>query len=103
MVRGKGSVLRSSLSDSVTPEKVRDAWENVVDMSNAQRMNSITEASASLMEIIDQLESKAGNASQAGSKYKDVFKYGNKDLILYALGGKWLAHTCTCKLISLLI
>lgn len=87
MVRGKGSVLRSSLTDDVTPEKVRDAWENVVDMSNAQRMNSITEASASLMEIIDQFESKSGNASQAGSSYKDNFKYGNKDLILYALGG----------------
>lgn len=88
MVRGKGSVLRSSLVDDVTPEKVRDAWENVVDMSNAQRMNTITEASASLMEIIDQFESKGGNGAQAGSKYKDNFKYGNKDLILYALGGK---------------
>lgn len=88
-MRGKGSVLRSSLTDDVTPEKVRDAWENVVDMSNAQRMNTITEASASLMEIIDQLESKAGNAAQGGSKYKDTFKYGNKDLILYALGGKF--------------
>lgn len=87
-MRGKGSVLRSSLADDVTPEKVRDAWENVVDMSNAQRMNSITEASASLMEIVDQLESKGGKAS-SGSKYKDNFKFGNKDLILYALGGKW--------------
>lgn len=90
MVRGKGSVLRSSLTDDVTPEKVRDAWENVVDMSNAQRMNSITEASASLMEIVDQFESESGKASSvnSGSKYKDNFKFGNKDLILYALGGK---------------
>lgn len=91
MVRGKGSVLRSSLSDDVTPENVRDAWQNVVDMSNATRMNSITEASASLMEIVDQLEGRSGNASSqagGGSKYKDVFKFGNKDLILYALGGK---------------
>lgn len=90
MVRGKGSVLRSSLADDVTPENVRDAWQNVVDMSNAQRMNSITEASASLMEIVDQLEGTSNNASQGngGSTYKDNFKFGNKDLILYALGGK---------------
>lgn len=92
-VRGKGSVLRSSLGDDVTPENVRDVWQNVVDMSTAQRLNTITEASASLMEIIDQLESRAsGNASQAqaGQKYRDNFKYGNKDLILYALGGKYV-------------
>lgn len=86
MIRGKGSVLRSSLADSVTPEKVRNAWENVVDMTNAQRMNSITEASGSLMEIIDQFESKSGSQANDGSTYRDNFKFGNKDLILYALG-----------------
>lgn len=92
MVRGKGSVLRSALADDVTPEKVRDAWDNVVDMSNAQRMNSITEASASLMEIIDQLESKSNNGgSPSTGGYKDNFKFGNKDLILYALGGECVA------------
>lgn len=87
-MRGKGSVLRSSLTDDVTPEKVRDAWQNVVDMSNAQRMNSITEASGSLMEIIDQFENSGGSNNAAGQAYKDNFKFSNKDLILYALGGK---------------
>lgn len=72
----------------MTPEKVRDAWQNVTDMSKAEKMNTITEASGSLMEILDQLEG-GKNTSQSNSNNKDNFKFSNKDLILYALGSKF--------------
>lgn len=91
-VRGKGAVLRSSLADDVTPENVRDAWANVTDMSGAEHLNSITEATGSLVEILDSLQSPAsgtaGSANTAGT-YSDTFTFNNKDLILYALGGLW--------------
>lgn len=90
-VRGNGAVLRSSLADDVTPEKVRDAWQNVTDMSKAERMNTITEASAGLMEILDKLES-GNSASHSNSENKDSFKFANKDLILYALGGEFCSQ-----------
>lgn len=89
MVRGKGAVLRSSLSESVTPESVRDVWSNVTDMSNAERLDSITEATGSLVEILDNLQSKAGDGNSSGSNQtSDNFTFNYKDLILYALGGK---------------
>lgn len=88
-IRGKGSLLRSSLSQDVTPENVRDAWEKVTDMSNAERMSSITEATGSLVELLDKLNGAQGvQASSADQKHIDTFSFANKDLILYALGGK---------------
>lgn len=83
-IRGNGAVLRSSLSENVTPEKVRDAWEKVIDMKNATHIESITEATGTLVGLldgmnIDQTESAAG-------EYTDEFSFTSKDLILYALG-----------------
>lgn len=94
-MRGKGALLRTSLAEDVTPEKVRDAWDQVIDMSKAERMGSITEATGSLVELLDQLDGGQNGSSQTqgDSKYQDQFSFGNKDLILYALGGKFYRHT----------
>lgn len=90
--RGKGAVLRSSLSDDVTIEKVRDAWDKVTDMSSADRVNSATEATSTLVELLDALDPSNNSSSttpnQSDNAHSDEFVYGNKDLILYALGGK---------------
>lgn len=86
-VRGKGTVLRASLSDDVTPENVRDAWAKVTDMSGAEHLNSITEATGSLVEILDSLEAPANASTNPSDNYSDTFAFNNKDLILYALGG----------------
>lgn len=88
-MRGKGAILRSSISDDVTIEKVRDAWSQVTDMSKAERMGTITEATGSLVELLDKLEEGSSQkGSQKSNEVSDEFSFGNKDLILYALGGK---------------
>lgn len=81
-IRGKGSLLRTSISDGVTPEFVRDRWDAVTDMSQATHLNSIGEASASFMGILEELKSQP----QATSKFEETFNYSARDLILYALG-----------------
>lgn len=88
-VRSKGSVLRSSLSENVTPEFVRNVWGKVTDMSNAQHLESITEATGGLMDVLTAFENGGEpNNNSNGQSYSDTFKYNSKDLILYALGGK---------------
>lgn len=89
-MRGKGAVLRSSISEDVTIENVRDAWSQVTDMSKAEQMGTITEATGSLVELLDKLEEgqNAQKGSQKQGQVSDEFSFGNKDLILYALGGK---------------
>lgn len=90
MVRGKGAVLRSSLSEDVTPESVRDAWSKVTDMKNAERLDSITEATGSLVEVLDSLQNtNSGDNNPEEDKKSDNFTFGYKDLILYALGGEF--------------
>lgn len=94
-VRGKGAVLRSSISEDVTPEKVRDAWSKVTDMSEAEHLGSITEATGSLVQILDGLmnpvDTAATNAGSETASAEDTFNFSNKDLIIYALGGTILA------------
>ncbi|XP_037934559.1 peroxisomal multifunctional enzyme type 2-like [Teleopsis dalmanni] len=80
-VRGKGAVLRTSIDQKViTPEYVQSKWTKVVDMSEAQHLESIAAASGTLVELLEKL--KEGKISDA----EDTFKFGAKDLILYALG-----------------
>lgn len=88
-VRGKGALLRASLADDVTPENVRDAWANVTNMNGAEHLNSITEATGSLVEILDNLEAStaANGATSTADEYSDTFAFNSKDLIVYALGG----------------
>lgn len=85
-------MLRSSLSEDVTIEKVRDVWSKVVDMSTADRVNSATEATSTLVELLDALDPSnrpnSSSSNQSGDDKLDEFIFCNKDLILYALGGK---------------
>lgn len=85
-VRGKGSLLRTSITESVTPEFVRDKWSNVTDMSQATRLDSIAEASGSLMGMLEELKDGSGNSMAKSKVYEDKFSYRSRDLILYALG-----------------
>jgi (3R)-3-hydroxyacyl-CoA dehydrogenase / 3a,7a,12a-trihydroxy-5b-cholest-24-enoyl-CoA hydratase / enoyl-CoA hydratase 2 len=83
-IRGKGSLLRTSITDGVTPEFVRDRWDAVTDMSQATHLNSIGEASASFMGILEEL--KNPSSASSGSNFEDTFSFSSRDLILYALG-----------------
>lgn len=82
-IRGKGSLLRTSISEGVTPEFVKDRWDAVTDMSEATHLNSIGEASASFMGILEELKS---SSSAVKSEFRDTFSYSSRDLILYSLG-----------------
>lgn len=77
------------MGDDVTPENVRDAWSKVTDMSSAEHLSSITEATGSLVEILDSLDASASanGSADSASGYSDTFAFNNKDLVLYALGG----------------
>lgn len=79
-VRGKGALLRASISDGVTPEFVRDKWEAVNDMSQAKHLSSSAEASGSFMGVLEELK------SGSSSNFEDTFSFSSRDLILYALG-----------------
>lgn len=81
-VRGKGSLIRTSISEGVTPEFVRDKWSKVTDMSEAKHLNSIGEASASFVGILEELK----NPPVPFDGVEDTFTYSSRDLILYALG-----------------
>lgn len=80
-VRGEGHALRTSLHENVTLEFVRDVWSRVTDMSKAQHLDRIAEASGTLMSVLEKLESKTED-------FTDTFTFGPKDLALYALGGE---------------
>jgi (3R)-3-hydroxyacyl-CoA dehydrogenase / 3a,7a,12a-trihydroxy-5b-cholest-24-enoyl-CoA hydratase / enoyl-CoA hydratase 2 len=82
-IRGKGSLLRTSITEGVTPEFVRDRWDAVTDMSEATHLNSIGEASASFMGILEELKS---SSTAQKSTFQDSFTYSSRDLILYSLG-----------------
>uniref|UniRef100_A0A0K8V466 Peroxisomal multifunctional enzyme type 2 n=1 Tax=Bactrocera latifrons TaxID=174628 RepID=A0A0K8V466_BACLA len=81
IVRGKGCVLRTSIDQTnTTPEYVKSVWAKITDMTDAKLLDTIGQASGSLLEVLEKLkEGKYG-------EYEDTFKYSNKDLILYALG-----------------
>ncbi|XP_036317484.1 LOW QUALITY PROTEIN: peroxisomal multifunctional enzyme type 2 [Rhagoletis pomonella] len=81
IVRGKGSVLRTSIDEKVvSPEYVKSVWSKVTDMKEAKHVDSIGQASGYLLEVLENLkEGKLDGVS-------DTFKYTNKDLIVYALG-----------------
>jgi (3R)-3-hydroxyacyl-CoA dehydrogenase / 3a,7a,12a-trihydroxy-5b-cholest-24-enoyl-CoA hydratase / enoyl-CoA hydratase 2 len=73
----------TSIGDGVTPEFVRDRWDAVTDMNEATHLNSIGEASASFMGILEELKNPSASV---GSKFEDSFTYSSRDLMLYALG-----------------
>ncbi|KAJ8937307.1 hypothetical protein NQ314_011946 [Rhamnusium bicolor] len=56
IVRANGSLLRTKISDGVEVENVRDNWEKITDLSDAERLNSIQEASLALMNSLEGLK-----------------------------------------------
>lgn len=83
-VRGEGSVLRKSIEEDVTIEGVRDAWSKVTDMSNATHITAMAEASGQLMAELDKLKEDSNN--KIAQTTTSTYKFGAKDLALYALG-----------------
>ncbi|XP_058820149.1 peroxisomal multifunctional enzyme type 2-like isoform X1 [Topomyia yanbarensis] len=81
-VRGKGSILRTSIDDDVTPEYVKSVWDKVTDMSDAKHLNAISEASLSLVDVLEKLR----EGKHAENSVTETFKFNFKDVILYALG-----------------
>lgn len=81
IVRGKGSLLRNSLDEKVTPEFVRSKWDQINDMTGARHFKSNTEASGYLGSILEELKNP-----EKKSKFEDTLTYTARDLILYALG-----------------
>ncbi|XP_066262129.1 peroxisomal multifunctional enzyme type 2-like isoform X1 [Euwallacea similis] len=79
----KGALLRSSIEDKVSVEKVRDNWAKITDISNPVFQQSIQEATMDIMEFLNQLKSGSNKDCQIAT---DSFQFNNKDVILYALG-----------------
>lgn len=81
IARGRGSLLRTSIDQQViTPEYVKKVWSKVTDVSETTAVDAMTRASGALLEILENLkEGRIGDV-------EDSFKFGSKDLILYALG-----------------
>ncbi|XP_037934557.1 peroxisomal multifunctional enzyme type 2-like [Teleopsis dalmanni] len=80
MVTGKGTILRSSIEQqNITPEHVKMEWAKVVDMSEAKHLNH-TQSTGKLVNVLEKLQNNNIDVQE------DTFKFGAKDLILYALG-----------------
>ncbi|CAH1978141.1 unnamed protein product [Acanthoscelides obtectus] len=78
--RSNGALLRSTVVDDVTVEKVRDKWDQICDLSNAKRMTSAQESTGALMEALEGLKNKVEEETV------DTYEFGSKDAMLYALG-----------------
>ncbi|KAL1513978.1 hypothetical protein ABEB36_003309 [Hypothenemus hampei] len=83
ILRSNGALLRSSMTDNVNVEKVKDNWSQITDLSKARVLGSIQEATGVLMESIESLQNDANTSDLNNS---DVFEYSSKDTLLYALG-----------------
>ncbi|XP_044265364.1 peroxisomal multifunctional enzyme type 2-like isoform X1 [Tribolium madens] len=81
IIRSNGSLLRTEVTDGVSVENVRDKWQKVTSMTNAEHLDSIQEATGALMTSLDSLRS-----GQVKDEEVDVYNFTQKDIILYALG-----------------
>nr|CAD7571488.1 unnamed protein product [Timema californicum] len=59
LVRSQGSLLRSKITDNVTPEDVREHWGTVTDMSNAKHYPSIASVAIMVEPFLIQFQSDA--------------------------------------------
>ncbi|RZF44785.1 hypothetical protein LSTR_LSTR000737 [Laodelphax striatellus] len=59
IVRSKGSIIRHSITDRVTPEAVQNNWRVITDMDKASNPGSIQEATAGLMEHLETMKRNA--------------------------------------------
>jgi (3R)-3-hydroxyacyl-CoA dehydrogenase / 3a,7a,12a-trihydroxy-5b-cholest-24-enoyl-CoA hydratase / enoyl-CoA hydratase 2 len=80
-VRGKGSLIRDSITDVPTPESVKAKWGQITDMERAKHYNSNVEVSGTFMEVIEKLKNPARK-----SEFEDTYSYTFRELIMYALG-----------------
>ncbi|KAL3199158.1 hypothetical protein MRX96_014122 [Rhipicephalus microplus] len=73
--------------DLITPEKVRDSWPQITDMSTAQPMASIHDQTKSLIEVLSGQAPSHPVGSTVPSPIDDptVFVYNADTVILYAL------------------
>ncbi|CAG9766389.1 unnamed protein product [Ceutorhynchus assimilis] len=95
LVRSNGALLRSSIQDGVTVEKVAQNWDRITDMDKAGTFGAIQEVTGALIENLEGL--KTSDVSQAQDS-PDVFDFTNRDTILYALGvGASLANNNELK------
>jgi 3-hydroxyacyl-CoA dehydrogenase/3a,7a,12a-trihydroxy-5b-cholest-24-enoyl-CoA hydratase len=81
IIRSNGSLLRTKITDGVTLENVRDNWQRVTSMEDAEHLNSIQEATGALMSSLESFRS-----GHAQKQENDVYDFTEKDAILYALG-----------------
>lgn len=86
-MRSKGTLLRASIDDDVTMENVRDSWQKVTDMSQAEQMDA-TRVNIFLLNVLEQL--KTGATTQI----ERVFQYCRKDIVLHELGS--MSRTVKC-------
>ena len=66
-------------------ETVRDQWEKITDMTGAEHLDRIGDATMSLMTSLESL--RTDRSQETKSDNFSPFSYTDKDLILYALGG----------------
>ncbi|NWQ77467.1 DHB4 enzyme, partial [Columbina picui] len=98
--RSLGAIVRGK-NQPMTPEAVRDKWEEVCDFENASKPGSIQESISVLNDALSQIESQgdvsmnstssgsvvSSSASIVGRKVAtNVYKYTHLEPILYALG-----------------
>jgi len=67
-VRSPGGLLRATIDELVTPEAVCDSWAKVTDMSAAVRLETIQEASGTLMTVLEQMKANAEHSSDSVSR-----------------------------------
>ncbi|KAJ8285261.1 hypothetical protein GJAV_G00024770 [Gymnothorax javanicus] len=102
--RSQGCILRRK-NEAMTPEAVRERWDQICDFTDAANVASIGESVSSLMEVLSQIDAEEGiapnstsavapattsgiNPSEAvGRSLPEVtFSYSHMECILYALG-----------------
>ncbi|KFU99497.1 Peroxisomal multifunctional enzyme type 2, partial [Pterocles gutturalis] len=101
--RSLGAIVRGK-NQPMTPEAVREKWENVCDFDNASKPRSIQESISVLNDALSQIESQGNvsiNSTSSGSVVSssvdmasiigrelatNVYKYTHLEPILYALG-----------------
>ncbi|KAL0979807.1 hypothetical protein UPYG_G00190000 [Umbra pygmaea] len=99
--RSQGRIVRHK-SQGMSPEAVRDQWDNICDFTNATKPASINESLATLVEVLSRVETgekispnPTGATAAPGPSLLDAvgkklpemtFSYSHLQCILYALG-----------------
>ncbi|XP_048383622.2 peroxisomal multifunctional enzyme type 2 isoform X2 [Stegostoma tigrinum] len=102
--RTLGAIVRQE-DQQMTPEAVRDSWDQICDFENATKPKSSSESISSLYEVLNKLNTKRGVSSNPTSGLKQTstsginlaeavgkkipfteYTYTNLEPILYALG-----------------